>query len=87
MVLAYAYSGSLISFFSVEVHPKPPKTFDDIANMVEEKDLNVHICCIHIEAAMRDSTLESFKTMMQLDRVQYHIIIFLTNGSSLLNVL
>ncbi len=69
MVLAYAYSGSLISFFSVEVYPTPPTTFDEIADIVEHKDLNVHVCCLHIQEAMRVSSMKSFRTMMQPDRV------------------
>ncbi len=61
MVITAAYSGALISFFSVEVYPTPPQTFDDLAKIVQEENYNVQICCDHIEAIMKSSNMESFK--------------------------
>ena len=70
LILAAAYSGTLVSFLSVRVQPPPPRTFDDIAALVVEKDLDVHVCCLHIEVAMKKSELDSFKIMTQPDRVR-----------------
>ncbi len=63
LILAAAYSGSLVSFFSVDVFPPVPKTVDDIAALVQEKDLKVRVCCRHINESMKDSTLDAFKIL------------------------
>jgi hypothetical protein len=70
MVITAAYSGALVSFFSVEKYPSPPHTFEEIADIVLEQDLRVQICCMHIETAMKESEMDSFKVMTQPDRVR-----------------
>ncbi len=42
VTLTSAYSGSLVSFFSVEVYPRPPETFEDMAKWIEDKNLVWH---------------------------------------------
>ncbi len=69
MVLTASYSGALISFFSVEVYPSPPQTFDDLAKVVQEDNLKVQVCCPHIRELMAESNMESFKIMTAPDKV------------------
>ncbi len=68
-ILTAAYSGSLISFFSVKVFPSMPRTIDDMAKFVMDNDLNVHVCCKHINDTMMDSSSDSFITMTEEERV------------------
>ncbi len=63
LIVSTGYSSSLVSFFSINVYPSTPRTFADIAELVDEKDLKVHVCCQHIIDAIRESSLDSFKSM------------------------
>ncbi len=68
-IIAAEYSGALVSFFSVEVYPKNPETFEDLAKMVDEEDLKIRVCCSNIKEAMEESSMESFQLMTQPKRV------------------
>ncbi len=61
LVLSSAYSGSLISYLSIDVFPPPPQTYDQVAKEVIKKDLKVALCCKEIEDVFRESELESFQ--------------------------
>ncbi len=74
LILSTGYSSSLVSFFSVNVYPATPETFEDIAEMVAEQDLKVHVCCQHIIDAMEESILDSFKSMTHSVSVLHTVI-------------
>ncbi len=63
LILTSAYCGSLISFLSIEVYPDPPDTFDEVAKEVRDRDLKVSVCCHEGIEAIKQSSLESFKTL------------------------
>ncbi len=69
VVLTVAYSGALISFFSINVYPSVPKTPDDMVQFVKENDARVSFCCANIAASLKKSNLESFKFLTAPERV------------------
>ena len=68
-VITAGYSSTLVSFYSVDVYPSVPESFEDIAEYVVERDLLAHICCVHIKHAMKGSSLPSFQTLTDPKRV------------------
>jgi len=62
-VLSAAYSGSLISFFTVTILPPPADTFDQVAELADANDMDVAICCDFIKFAMEASSLPSFQKL------------------------
>ncbi len=74
-IIAADYSGALVSFFSVEVYPKNPETFEDLAKVVAEEDSKIRICCLAIKEAMEESSMESFQLLSQPERVKETFIL------------
>ena len=66
MIITIMYAVTLISFFSVDVYPEPPDTFEKVIKEVIDKDLEVIVCCYEIENAMRDSSLDSIQTLLAM---------------------
>ena len=68
LILSTMYSGALVAFFSIDVYPSPPESFEAVVEEVREKDLEVNICCYEIQDAMGDSTLDSIQTLLKYVR-------------------
>lgn len=52
LTVAASYSGSLISFLSVDVYPEPPDTLGKVVEEVREGNLSVVVCCFEIQENM-----------------------------------
>jgi hypothetical protein len=59
LVICSAYSGILISFFTVTVYPSPANSIEEVAVLAQANHLQIHICCNHVFDAMKQSSLES----------------------------
>ncbi len=81
LTVAASYSGSLISFLSVDVYPEPPDTLGKVVEEVREGNLSVVVCCFEIQENMAghpgDSLPELAKEVclsMQIHLKGHHFI-------------
>jgi len=78
LVISAAYSGILISFFTVKVYPPPPDTIDEVALATKRLELPLMICCEHLYAIMRESTLASQNYLaVSLTELSVYVYVFI----------
>ncbi len=52
MTLLAGYSGALVSFFTVDVHPPAPATMEEVAQHLETEGIGVFCCCESVIGAI-----------------------------------
>jgi len=60
-VVSNSYSGNLTSFFTADLAPKGPQTFDDLAKYLNDENFYVRICCDNLKQVLQESSLESYQ--------------------------
>ncbi len=77
LILCTAYSGALMSFFTVDVFPKVPATLDEVAGEIERRGMTLNICCLNVERTIQEGRSESYRIMSRRVRGIHLKITFL----------